>query len=344
LGFLNVHPKTKNRLCSYNWSLRRSNRVFNYTQFYFEFSNNNNYKQCANSSQTKLKLINDFYSITTKNKLGRKYKESNKGGYGPTFQNSDSESDTSREEAFNNPEFNEIDNEYKPFKIVTQNIRGFSDHAKQLEWVQACIEEDVDVIGLTETKLLQSSCKSLNYAISFQKFENSEVSYKSWWSTSDQSKGSGVGVMIKSDLAKHVYKIECWKGYAICIDLAFKRGIKMRIMVIYYPATYKKNSIRVKLTNWCNDKIIRDLNPNFYQVIMGDFNAVMNPKVDRTSTSKTRVTGDYPESRLLRLLEMTNFIDHTEFVMKTRRVLRGQAHLTHVLKVDWITYGYPVLY
>jgi exonuclease III len=269
-------------------------------------NNNNNYKRYFSSYQIHENKNSD---IKMGNSLGRKFKESNKGGYGPNPPSNDDRSEVSDDKMDDNLNISKIEKENKLFTIATQNVRGFSDQAKQLEWVRACMEEDIDIIGLTETKLTQSSCKSVSTTINSLKFEESETTYKSWWSTSEKSKGSGVGILIKSNLAKHVYKIEYWKGYAMCLDLIFKHGKKMRLIVIYYPSNPQKRKIRSKLTKWCEDRIIKMLDPNFYQIVMGDFNAVMNPKVDRLSINRARTVNEQPESKLLKLMESSNLID-----------------------------------
>ena len=115
--------------------------------------------------------------------------------------------------------------------------------------------------------------------------------------------------MIKAELAKHVYKIDKFDGYAISVDLAFIHNIKLRIIVIYYPAGNTKKIIRTRLTKWCETKLNQDSSSESYQIILGDFNATMNPSKDRTRANGSTPKSILPESKLLKLLDDLNFID-----------------------------------
>src|SRR6185295_981291 len=138
------------------------------------------------------------------NNLGRQYRESNKGVYSPNSQQN--EFDIGESNCSNNKNINTsiYGNKNCKINIATQNICGFTDQAKQLQWVHACIEEDLDIIGLTETKLKPQYCKPISNKINAMRINSSNTTYKSWWSSTEQVQGSGVGIMVKTELAKHV--------------------------------------------------------------------------------------------------------------------------------------------
>ncbi|RHZ48859.1 hypothetical protein Glove_541g67 [Diversispora epigaea] len=201
------------------------------------------------------------------------YKESNKGRYDLTEDNINKE--TTRDAT-------------NKFRIATQNICGFLDLAKQNQWVQACIEEELDIIRLMETKMKPQQEKVVSKNL---------------------KRGAGVGIMIKETLAKHVFKVEKMKEYALGIKLAFKNSIKLNVLVIYYSAGQQKKTLRLKLTQWVLERIHNGLDPNRFQFIIGDFNAVVNPSIDRSKLNLTQQKGSTAETTMLRHLQNYNCID-----------------------------------
>jgi exonuclease III len=74
--------------------------------------------------------------------------------------------------------------------------------------------------------------------------------YRTWWSEKNEHyQGAGVGLAIKQELAKRVYKIEYIDGRALLADLQLKKNIKIRIIVVYMPADPKYANERSTLIN-----------------------------------------------------------------------------------------------
>src|SRR5271170_3845852 len=110
------------------------------------------------------------------------------------------------------------------WSIATCNLRGFSQQSKRDLWFQYCHNKNWDIIISTETNGTHS--QSTHW-----KFNH----YQSWWSYGTNNLGQGLDISLKSNLAKHTFKIQEWAGHIICIDLAFSQKRYLRILGVYYP-------------------------------------------------------------------------------------------------------------
>ncbi|CAG8783166.1 25632_t:CDS:2, partial [Dentiscutata erythropus] len=118
--------------------------------------------------------------------------------------------------------------------------------------------------------------------------------------------GSGVGIMIKSNIAKHVYKIDKFEGHGICILLSFKGRVVFQIIGIYASNKYSSNNIILrKLKPWLYNHISQALSNNWISIIMGDWNATSDPSKDRFPV-KTKTS---PESNLLQSIIWSEYTD-----------------------------------
>ena len=88
---------------------------------------------------------------------------------------------------------------------------------------------------------------------------NNIESYKTQWkSANNNSLGAEVGIMVKNELSKHIYKVHKSKGRLIAIDMKFKGHSDVRIINIYMKSNDAKKE-------QCKD--------NKKLIVMGDFNA-----------------------------------------------------------------------
>ena len=85
---------------------------------------------------------------------------------------------------------------------------------------------DLDIVGITETKLSERQSK---FTL------NNIKSYRSWWTgyPDDKCKTGGVGIAVKNGLDQHVANVIRKQGRLISIDLNFKGTTKTRIINIY---------------------------------------------------------------------------------------------------------------
>src|SRR5215212_11179261 len=131
-------------------------------------------------------------------------------------------------------------------KIATHNVRGFNNETKQNIFKTFYKEKKIDIIGITEIKLNRNNGKICM---------NNIDSYKTWWETNeDNTMGSGVGIMVKSELAKHIHKVHKCKGRLIAVDMKFKGHSDVRIINVYVESNkadkqQRKETVQT-LVNW----------------------------------------------------------------------------------------------
>src|SRR5438105_8088479 len=132
-------------------------------------------------------------------------------------------------------------------------------------------------------------------------------SYKAYWACDEtdvnEHRKGGVGIILHNTVAKHLIRVQKVDNYLISIMLYFKK-LKVNIVQLYMPTKEKKQK-RNRIENKIS-QIIKDDNDNkVTTIIMGDFNMVSNPKIDRTPAGKDNKS----EAKLLTRLEEANFVD-----------------------------------
>jgi len=99
---------------------------------------------------------------------------------------------------------NQMDNsnysyQNKYIKIATHNVRGFTEETKQREMFDEYKHLDLDILGITETKLSDKQSKLTL---------NNKKLFRSWWTgNTEKSKTGGVGIAVKIGLDKHVTNV-----------------------------------------------------------------------------------------------------------------------------------------
>ncbi|CAG8698459.1 989_t:CDS:2, partial [Dentiscutata erythropus] len=189
---------------------------------------------------------------------------------------------------------------------TTQNLRGINSELKQQNWWNFCIENNLDIIAIIETKLIKrhewtifnnQKKKSSNTII-----DNTKT-YHTWWASKEtRGSGSGVGIMVCSDIAQHVYKIDRFEARAICLYLSFNGKCTVQLIATYAPTQQPKYRNEIKeLNKWLTNKLGEALSKDMISIVLGDWNAVPNPKKDRFSDKKSIL----PESIILKsIIEM----------------------------------------
>ena len=113
--------------------------------------------------------------------------------------------------------------------------------------------------------------------------------------------------MIKKNIAHHISRIQTMEGRGICTDLNFGPNTRIRIIGIYYPAS--QNPEHTKLTKWITNLIQEANHNNWNIIIMGDFNALSNPSLDRHPKISHKHKSTQPTSELIRNITNFNLID-----------------------------------
>ena len=97
--------------------------------------------------------------------------------------------------------------------IVTYNVRGFNIASKRQIWQDYCINYNISIACITETKI--SSKTKLSFC------NNNLFTY--YWANSESSI-EGTAIMIRNHLKPHVHSCHTYSGGAIALNLFFKSG------------------------------------------------------------------------------------------------------------------------
>ena len=159
------------------------------------------------------------------------------------------EAETSTSKIYNNRKNNKKNNNHiyynSHLNIGTYNVMGFNLETKQRKMFDEYKYLDLDIIGLTETKLNENNSKitSLKYL----------KGYKTWWTgLQDTNYTGGVGIAIKQELEMYVTTVIKKLGRIISIDLNFKGTNKTRIINTYINSNGKEKTER--------ENVIKELN------------------------------------------------------------------------------------
>ncbi|RHZ77019.1 hypothetical protein Glove_186g87 [Diversispora epigaea] len=137
-----------------------------------------------------------------------------------------------------------------------------------------------------------------------------DLTYQLWWlsitETDNNNIGSGIGFMLKSNITKHIYKVDRLEGHGISILLPYKGKTTIQLIGIYAPNKYSTNkNILRQLKPWLYNQVSQALSNDWISIIMGDWNTTPNPSIDR-NLSKTKTS---PESSLLQSIIWNGYID-----------------------------------
>ena len=111
--------------------------------------------------------------------------------------------------------------------LCTHNINGINNnHTKLHHLVEWAHERHINIIGLSETNIDKRNgpfCMPPSF------------NYDSYWSPRDDKvKGSGIGIIIEKEWAKHIGFIDNNDPYFIHLTLYFK-GVTIHIVQLYFP-------------------------------------------------------------------------------------------------------------
>jgi hypothetical protein len=123
----------------------------------------------------------------------------------------------------NNDDYN---HHHLNLNIATHNVRGFNNPTKRETWQSYCINQNITIASITETKIAD------NTKLSF--CNNNLFTY--YWANSSNS-AEGTAIMIRNYLKPHVHSCYTHLGGAIVLDLFFKSHTKLRIISVYLSST-----------------------------------------------------------------------------------------------------------
>src|SRR6185295_6321542 len=117
--------------------------------------------------------------------------------------------------------------------ITTHNIRGINNILKMQNWIEYCVESNLHIISITETKLKESTTKSLTNPL-YKIYTSNFVPYKS----NQRETSLGTAIMVCNQLQPYIHKINTLPGTAICIDFFFPNDNKSHIISTYLPSNH----------------------------------------------------------------------------------------------------------
>jgi hypothetical protein len=184
--------------------------------------------------------------------------------------------------------------------IATHNIRGITRITDQDMLIEEIHHRNIGILGLSETKL----------TVNNQEFAFKDNNYYRSFSSAGQVKpyGSGVLLLVRKDIGRYIESVERIPGFMVAINI-LSRGRKTFVCQIYLPCQ-KKDSLQVQKEI---QKVIDKKRKEKYSlIIMGDFNAVVNPRRDRSRGDHQFTPSEEPEIPIFDYLLDNNLIDIQE--------------------------------
>src|SRR5260363_83286 len=169
--------------------------------------------------------------------------------------------------------------------IATHNVRGFNLASKRQIWQDYCINYNISIACITETKISHKTKLS---------FCNNNL-YTYYWANADSSI-EGAAIMIRNYLKPYVHSSYTHPGGAVALDLFFKSNIKLRIISVYLSSTdtIKRNNTQNTVINW----ILQARQLNLHPIILGDFN-----------TQDNNISSSSSKYKLINFLHHINMFD-----------------------------------
>src|ERR1043165_3226336 len=142
--------------------------------------------------------------------------------------------------SFNNNLDSKSSTSQSTISIASHNIISFTDYTKRLQIINESLYNNVDILGLSETKHTSKQSK----------FDKKELlsKYNSYFSSSsNKCKGTGVAILLKPTINAHVIHSKGNNGRYIYVDLAFKKCFTIRILQVYLHANPKDINDRITI-------------------------------------------------------------------------------------------------
>ena len=203
--------------------------------------------------------------------------------------------------------------------ICTHNVRGLNQDLKKQVWEQYCLDNNLNIISLTETKLSQS-----NQYLTSKPFRTPYYTY--FWSCTKSSK-AGTAMMISNHLTPHIHNIITDPGYAITINIFFKQDFKFCIISVYLPSD--DFPVRLATQNLIIKWIQQAMALNLLPIVLGDFNA----NTDNIHSNSIKY-------KLLQFLSYNNMYNLASHTLKQEHTWQSSRYSS---QIDHIWVYHPIL-
>ncbi|KAG9304462.1 hypothetical protein G9A89_020026 [Geosiphon pyriformis] len=145
--------------------------------------------------------------------------------------------------------------------VVTCNVRGMNNPAKQRDIIYWHKEMNNLVFIITETKLKDKVCPWI-----INKFDSVRV----FTSGMDSGYlGSGIAIIMNNFLASHMCKVSEVSGWILFVKLLFKNKLSVMILGLYAGASLV---VWFSQAGNINSLIAKAVNESFFVILGGDFN------------------------------------------------------------------------
>ena len=191
----------------------------------------------------------------------------------------------------------------KQLTIGSINVQGGLAHGFFHSLCEQAELHGIDIFGVQETNASPQKTKSLLF-----QDNHSFLKYQALWAShKTKYRGSGVGLLIHNHWFK--YKIESAQdpnGRGLTVRFGFKSAAHFAIIVCYLPNKAQQPTIYNTTEQWIQQQIDNYTQQGCHILLLGDFNGVVNPAVDRAN--EKHVT-NLPELKLFRWLSSNSYID-----------------------------------
>jgi ribonuclease HI len=186
------------------------------------------------------------------------------------------------------------------WNFITQNVHNLYSHNKQAQIINYVLDKKPEILGLTET--WHQNDRSLENWIQFSEIKNEY--YLIGDGTSSRNLGKGIVMILKKSIKPYIVKVKKITSRLIALNLKIN-GKEILIMIVNMPHRSNDNNtyeqVQLEIRN-----IINSQNEFTNIIIMGDWNATMNPSIDRDSQNSSTL----PEMQLLREM-VSGELNHT---------------------------------
>jgi exonuclease III/ribonuclease HI len=208
------------------------------------------------------------------------------------------------------------------FSVAMNNVSGLNDTVKQSQVMTLLETYNIDIMGVAETKLKTRTAEFI--------FKN-HPNYLSWFECDDiHPDGSGIGLIIKKDIAQYVQVVKGHKGRVIYADLFMRGKYKLRIIMTYVYANEGQKKETLALYDYLYD-IIRQAKRSSSDVIfLGDLNT-NSIKLDELVSQGRSIPWKF---NLLMKLKSYSFVD--TFSLFNDSTIPSWSRNTSKSRIDFI--------
>ncbi|EXX57697.1 hypothetical protein RirG_204730 [Rhizophagus irregularis DAOM 197198w] len=207
--------------------------------------------------------------------------------------------------------------------VATLNIRQLND-IKVQNLADYLEKNDIDILSITETRITNKKLKFITQ----NKFMNHQV----FGTVGVDFNGSGTLIIMKKELAKHISKMDRYKGRILKIELTFSEQQKLAIISVYNKSGDRgKVCVETRIDiNKNIMKMIKDSKQKNQQIIlMGDFNLQYKKYLKQKNSNRTRVS---EQLKIFELLENMELYDVCKEVLNIDDLALTKNHVTHITK------------